>query len=417
MSSPSDGLAAAPVVGLALGAGAALLGRRWCCAAEAPAAAGDAREVLVLLWYKYVAIDDVDSIVVWAQGLAARLGLLGRILLATEGVNGTLSGPSLAVCEFIAEMSAHSLFGGIDWKTSVHRPDCGHRLPFPDLLVKQVKEIVSLGGRAVDIDPAQGGRHLTPEQFHQAIAANSGSEDQVVLVDVRSTYEHAIGHFEGAVRPDMKEFSAFPSFVDRHADQWRGKKVLMYCTGGIRCEKASAYVKSCGVEDVSQLSGGIHRYLEAFPDGGHFKGKNFVFDQRVAIASQNATVVGHCVNCTTAYDELSGGRLCTVCRDLVLVCPTCAEALPEYHCPNHQPWKSCYFSFLDRFDTQELQRQVRRDVHLELPPSMRVSQLSCAAAAPAQVLHSWWWVSRVHCRPWSYSKSGMSCVRPPASAS
>jgi UPF0176 protein len=344
------------------GAASALLVGVGCCAArwhhrqssalgrDCAGEASGGNRVLVLLFYKYVGIADVDATVEWVAQLATRLGLLGRILLATEGVNGTLSGPADMVRDFIFAMSAHALFGGIDWKTSDHDPECD--LPFPDLLVKQVKEIVTLG--TTGIDPAKGGRHLTPQEFHEAV---SGGAEEVVLVDVRSTYEHAIGHFEGAIKPEMKEFSAFPSFVDRHADEWRGKKVLMYCTGGIRCEKASAYVKSRGVEDVSQLAGGIHRYLEQFPDGGHFKGKNFVFDQRIAVASQNTTVVGRCVSCTAPYDELSGSRLCTVCRDLVLVCPACAQALPEYHCMGHQSWKDCYFSFLDQFDTQELQRQ------------------------------------------------------------
>ena len=346
------------------GAASALVVGMGCCTAQwhqrhssalghgsAEEPSGSSR-VLVLLFYKYVGIADVDGTVEWVAQLATRLGLLGRILLATEGVNGTVSGPAGAVREFTFAMSAHALFGDIDWKTSDHDPECG--LPFPDLLVKQVKEIVTLGAQG--IDPAKGGRHLTPQEFHEAVSGSSG-EEGVVLVDVRSTYEHAIGHFEGAIKPEMKEFSAFPSFVDRHADEWRGKKVLMYCTGGIRCEKASAYVKSRGVEDVSQLAGGIHRYLEQFPDGGHFKGKNFVFDQRIAVASQNTTVVGRCVSCATPYDELSGSRLCTVCRDLVLVCPACAQALPEYHCVGHQSWKDCYFSFLDQFDTQELERQ------------------------------------------------------------
>jgi hypothetical protein len=131
----------------------------------------------------------------------------------------------------------------------------------------------------------------------------------------------------------------------------------MYCTGGIRCEKASAYVRSRGVEDVSQLAGGIHRYLEEFEDGGHFKGKNFVFDQRVAVGPAGAAVVGRCLGCAAPYDELSGGRVCTVCRVLVLVCPGCAAALQQYHCEAHQPWRRCYFSYLGGFSAAELKAQ------------------------------------------------------------
>lgn len=126
----------------------------------------------------------------------------------------------------------------------------------------------------------------------------------------------------------MKEFSAFPQFVDRHSAEWRGKQVLMYCTGGIRCEKASAYVKSKGLDDVAQLAGGIHRYLEEFPDGGFFKGKNFVFDQRGALGSTNQSIVGRCLYCDCPYDRLAASRVCTVCRDLVLVCSDVREMIP-----------------------------------------------------------------------------------------
>lgn len=132
------------------------------------------------------------------------------------------------------------------------------------------------------------------------------------------------------------------------------------CTGGIRCEKASAMLRKRGVEDVNQLSGGIHRYLESFPDG-FFRGKNFVFDQRVIqtvdCEKGNNDIVGKCTNCCTEYDELSGSRICTVCRDLVLVCPDCVKLLREFHCEKHATWKDFYFTFLEVFDKNELQMQ------------------------------------------------------------
>ena len=111
------------------------------------------------------------------------------------------------------------------------------------------------------------------------------------------------------------------------------------------------------VDDVSQLQGGIHRYLEAFPDGGLFKGKNFVFDKRRALGPADAaaaTVTGKCAYCTAAYDELSGARICTVCRDLVLVCEPCRAGTAELHCDEHRYLKHCYFTFLDHFDQAEL---------------------------------------------------------------
>lgn len=135
---------------------------------------------------------------------------------------------------------------------------------------------------------------------------------------------------------------------------------LFSCTGGIRCEKASAMLRKRGVEDVNQLSGGIHRYLERFPDG-FFRGKNFVFDQRVTQTVNrekgNNDIVGKCTNCCREYDELSGSRICTVCRDLVLVCPECVKLLREFHCEKHAAWKDFYFTFLEVFDEDELQMQ------------------------------------------------------------
>ena len=134
-------------------------------------------------------------------------------------------------------------------------------------------------------------------------------------------------------------------------------QVLMYCTGGIRCEKASIMLKQRGVQDVFQLSGGIHRYLERYPDGGLFKGKNFVFDKRISLGPATAAVVGTCRYCTTPYDTLHGGRLCTVCREMVLVCPSCRATLKELHCDAHASLERCYFTFLDHYSAAELEVQ------------------------------------------------------------
>lgn len=135
---------------------------------------------------------------------------------------------------------------------------------------------------------------------------------------------------------------------------------LFSCTGGIRCEKASVMLRKRGVNDVNQLSGGIHRYLEEFPNG-LFRGKNFVFDQRVALAPNSndgqESIVGKCISCSEKYDELSGSRICTVCRDLVLICPRCVEQLREFHCDKHREWKKFYFTFLEVFNEDELDAQ------------------------------------------------------------
>ena len=154
---------------------------------------------------------------------------------------------------------------------------------------------------------------------------------------------------------------------------------------GIRCEKASAMMRKRGIDDVSQLSGGIHRYLERYGDTGFFRGKNFTFDLRVAMdpkeclirhealatgasdavdasaaeeLSATKEIVGKCLECNVPYDTISGSRVCTVCRDLVLVCPTCTTKLRELHCARHSGWKHCYFTFLEVFSADELAVQL-----------------------------------------------------------
>lgn len=158
---------------------------------------------------------------------------------------------------------------------------------------------------------------------------------------------------------------------------------IFFCVG-IRCEKASAMMRKRGINDVSQLSGGIHRYLEKYGDTGFFRGKNFTFDLRVAMDpkeclirdesletgasdlanastdEQSATkdIIGKCLECNVPYDTISGSRVCTVCRDLVLVCPTCVANLRELHCARHSGWKQCYFTFLEVFAADELAVQL-----------------------------------------------------------
>lgn len=307
------------------------------------------------------------------------------------------------------------LFQGINWKLSTvadASPESTTCLePFPDLKVNVVQEIISTGGLISAHDVTfHAGKHLSPAEFHQCILDNPDA----VLIDVRNTFEHDIGHFvhpttqQPAINPKTVIFSSFDAtFAASHADSLKGKKVLMYCTGGIRCEKASVMLKQRGVTDVAQLSGGIHRYLETYGAAGFFRGKNFVFDQRVAqtpsecllqsrrqcsLDSSNIgnktnktttgtnketglrtkrqehlqskddsipkdVVVGKCIECKAAFDELFGSRICTVCRDLVLVCSGCQSTLREYHCNRLEKFKTCYYTFLEVFTVDELLHQ------------------------------------------------------------
>jgi len=329
------------------------------------------------------------------------------------------------------------LFQGIDWKFSSIKDSIAEIKcePFPDLKVVVVREIVG-SGHAIRVDdiPKFGGKHLTPEEFHavleQGWSTSSLDDDdddddkkrkELVVIDVRNQFEYAIGHFvhpssasanndrntnyehddnirnqedKVAINPKMVTFASFDtSFCEKNAESLKDKKVLMYCTGGIRCEKASAMLRKRGVQDVSQLSGGIHRYLEQFGSGGFFKGKNFVFDQRVAMEPEDVDrneggdgelthtdkdqnqnwVVGKCLECKSPFDEISGSRLCTVCRDLVLICRECQQKLREYHCDRHSSWKKCYFTFLEAYDKNELKAQ--EEVLTKLRDSTKIKNI------------------------------------------
>jgi predicted sulfurtransferase len=146
------------------------------------------------------------------------------------------------------------------------------------------------------------------------------------------------------------QFSDFAKYIDNHVTELKDRKVLMYCTGGVRCERASSYLRSKGIQDVSQLSGGIHAYQEDFPDGGFFRGKNFVFDPRLYVPSkQNPNdTIGECVHCRVPYDDYSGQHRCSVCRVLMLLCegcfasdPTIASALVCEKCASKSDSTDC----------------------------------------------------------------------------
>ena len=376
-----------------------------------------------------------------------RLPLVGRILIAPEGVNGTLSGNCDDVEAYVELIKNYNnisctndgegcvddendskeeanqrlsdnesdvdmrIFRDVDYKLSY---DSSSKPLFPDLKISIVKEIVSTSG-LVDVHavPIETGKHLSPEEFHEILEASrlskSPQEDltkEIALIDVRNTFEHEIGYFVDpktntkAIDPETTTFSSFDKFCERNAENLRNKKVMMYCTGGIRCEKASILLKRRGVEDVNQLSGGIHRYLEKYGKNGHFKGLNFTFDKRVAMKPDFAfernenknhscrnekqkeandtkdgdsyKVVGRCVECNDHFDELCGSRVCTVCRDLVLVCDSCRsnDSLREYHCKRHSSWKTAYFSFLEIFDGEELEGQRSALLALRNDPSI-----------------------------------------------
>ena len=226
----------------------------------------------VAAFYRFAPVPDVAALRSRLLGLARDAGLLGTILVAPEGVNGTVSGTEEGVTALIDGLRAVPGFEGLEWKGSE-----AAAAPFGRLKVRAKAEIVSMGEPG--LDPATVGTYVEPADWNALISA-----PDVVTIDTRNGYEVEIGRFEGAVDPGTDSFRDFPDWWAQNADRFSGKRIAMYCTGGIRCEKATAWLKAQGVPEVHHLRGGILRYLEQIPETESlWQGGCFVFDQRVSL--------------------------------------------------------------------------------------------------------------------------------------
>ncbi len=268
---------------------------------------------VILLFYKYVQIDNPLQIQAWQKKLCAELGLTGRVLLAHEGINGTVGGTKEATDAYVSAMNQHPLFGGIDFKTA---PGGAEAFPRCKIVIK--KEIVHLGIDPEKLTVQDGGGHLTPEQTHNLL---SNPPQDLVILDTRNNYESAVGKFTNAITPDMRYFRQFPEYIDKNIDQFKDKTVLMYCTGGVRCERATAVLNVKNVaKKVYQVQGGIHRYIEQYPDG-FFRGKNYVFDGRITV-KVNDDILSTCLNCSTLSDDYFN-CLNALCNKHFISCSAC----------------------------------------------------------------------------------------------
>ncbi|MEQ1718324.1 MAG: rhodanese-related sulfurtransferase [Hyphomicrobium sp.] len=229
--------------------------------------------ITVTAFYKFVTIDDPAAFKRLVLEAARANAILGTVLLATEGINATVAGPGEGVAAFLAWLRADQRFADL-----VSKQSHAGAYPFKRLKVRLKREIVTLG--VAGIDPArQAGIYVAPEHWNALI----GSDD-VVVIDTRNAYEVAIGTFAGAKDPRTGSFREFPAYVEKTLDPARHKRIAMFCTGGIRCEKASAYMLSKGFGEVYHLEGGILKYLETVPpEESLWHGECFVFDARVAL--------------------------------------------------------------------------------------------------------------------------------------
>lgn len=276
--------------------------------------------ITVAALYRFARFDDPSALRDPLNALCKSAGIKGTLLLAREGINGTIAGTADAVGQVIAHIRGLPGCADLDVKYSG-----AGEMPFYRMKVRLKKEIVTLG--AGDLDPAANcGIYVEPQDWNALI-----SDPDTILIDTRNGYEVAIGTFDGAIDPDTGSFNEFPKWFDAHAEKLtQGKlhKIAMFCTGGIRCEKSTAFVKSRGFDEVYHLKGGILKYLETIPaEKSKWHGECFVFDQRVA--------VGHDL-------KLGEYRLCHACRLPVspddrasphyvegVACPQCHDARDE----------------------------------------------------------------------------------------
>jgi len=244
----------------------------------------------VSAFYRFAPIAAPRELAQTLRALGADCGITGSVILAAEGVNATIAGPPESMDRFIACLRAQPGLAAL--ATRDHDAD---RSPFARWKVKVKPEIVTMGAGAVDA-AGSAGIHVAPADWNALIA-----DPDTILIDTRNDYEVALGRFEGAVDPGTGAFGDFPAWFDAQAEQWQaqGKRIAMYCTGGIRCEKSTAFARSRGFDEVYHLKGGILAYLaEVEETASLWQGECFLFDERVSI---------------THGEQLGGATLCPEC--------------------------------------------------------------------------------------------------------
>ena len=262
---------------------------------------------------------------------------MGTILLAMEGINGTIAGTPAAIERVLGMLRADQRLQDLEPKWS-----WAETHPFERMKVKLKREIVTLGQPTAN-PTAQVGIYLKPQEWNQVIA-----DPEVLVIDTRNDYEVQVGSFEGAVNPQTDSFREFPEYVQRHLDPQRHKQVAMFCTGGIRCEKATSYLLSQGFEQVYHLQGGILKYLEEIPEeDSHWQGECFVFDERVTV--RHGLKPGSYELCWGCGHPISAADKAADSYEVGVSCPHCWEDLtPEKQARLRHRWQ---------------QRQNRPDTH------------------------------------------------------
>lgn len=271
----------------------------------------------IAAFYRFVPLDHHGGLRGPLEQICAANDVLGTILVAPEGINGTIAGPDEGIAAVLEHIRSDPRLTELDVKFAE-----SIEAPFRRLRVRLKKEIVSLGVGVVDAVHGTGHR-VSPEDWNTLI-----SDPDIVLIDTRNDYEAAVGTFAGAINPGIRSFTQFPEWIASSPEFASKPRIAMFCTGGIRCEKASAYLKNQGFDEVYQLDGGILRYLETVPeDESTWDGECYVFDRRVSVG--HGLLPGDneiCVNCNRvlgAADRSEDGYVEGVS------CPACVDSITE----------------------------------------------------------------------------------------
>jgi UPF0176 protein len=264
--------------------------------------------------YKFAPLADLKGMKAALDSVCKLNAICGTLLLAPEGINGTVAGSRDGIDALVRHLKNYPQLAGLEYKESF-----ADAQPFHRMKVRLKKEIVTIGRAEVDPNIVAGA-YVSPEEWNALVA-----DPDTLVIDTRNDYEVKIGTFQNAIDPGTKTFSEFPAYVEKNLSNQKHRKVAMFCTGGIRCEKASSYMKQAGFESVYHLKGGILKYLETVPqDRSLWNGECFVFDQRVAVRHGLAPGTHTlCPSCRTplsaddrAHEKYIEGIACPSCHDV-----------------------------------------------------------------------------------------------------
>jgi UPF0176 protein len=274
-------------------------------------------QIIVAALYKFAKLPDYRALQNPVLACCEANGIKGTLLLAQEGINGTVAGSRAGIDALLAFLRSDARLAALE-----HKESLADAMPFYRMKVRLKKEIVTLGVPGIDPNEKVG-TYVTPENWNALI-----SDPEVLVVDTRNDYEYDIGTFRGALDPKTTTFREFPAYVKQNLDPAKHKKVAMFCTGGIRCEKATAFMLEQGFEDVYHLQGGILKYLEKIPaEQSLWEGECFVFDQRVAVG--HGLSVGQHDQCRSCRYPISPEDKASPKYQEGVSCPRCFDTLSE----------------------------------------------------------------------------------------